>query len=163
VKAVVERLRAHFRHAVGADEPAWRVAAAWAVGVTIALSPLIGLHTAIGLLLALILRLNKPDVLLGTAVINPWTMPVYYPLATVVGAWITGIRISASAMPEPFELLDVNFWRSDRELMRTLLITWGAGAAVLCVVGGLASFFLMRRLVVIHRQRHRRAAAASLS
>jgi uncharacterized protein len=158
VRRVVHRLRTHFQHAVGADEPAWRVAAAWAAGVTIALSPLLGLHTAIGLLVALVLRLNKPDVLLGTAVINPWTMPVYCPAAIVLGAWITGIRIDPSTMPEPFELLDINFWRTDHELMRTLLITWGTGAAVCCVIGGLISFFLLRRLVVLHRRRLRRAA-----
>jgi uncharacterized protein (DUF2062 family) len=163
VRAVVHRLRAHFKHAVGADEPAWRVAVAWAVGVTIALSPLVGLHTAIGLLAALILRLNKPDVLLGTIVINPWTMPVYCPAATVLGAWITGIRIPRSSMPEPFELLDVNFWRSDHELMRALLITWGTGAAVCCVIGGLVSFFLLRRLVEVHRRRLRQAAVEAES
>ena len=80
MRAIFERLRARFDNVVGVHEQPERLAAAWAVGLTIGFSPLMGLHTVLALLLALVFRLNKVDVFLGTLVVNPWTLPVYLSL-----------------------------------------------------------------------------------
>ena len=68
---LVHRIRERLAAALGANQPASRVAAAWAVGVGIGLSPALGLHTALALAVALAFRLNKVDVLLGTLIVNP--------------------------------------------------------------------------------------------
>src|ERR1035441_11014959 len=77
-----ERFKHWFLHMVGSDSPPEVVAASFAIGVAISFTPLFGLHWIIALLLAFILRLNKVDVLLGTLVVNPLTIPAVAPAAT---------------------------------------------------------------------------------
>src|SRR5271167_2106233 len=70
-----ERFKHRFAQMLGSDSPPEVVAASFAIGVAISFTPLLGLHWIIALLLAVILRLNKVDVLLGTLVVNPLTLP----------------------------------------------------------------------------------------
>ncbi|MGZ5430544.1 MAG: DUF2062 domain-containing protein, partial [Thermoanaerobaculia bacterium] len=70
---------------LGSDSPPEVVAASFAIGVAISFTPLFGLHWIIALLLAVILRLNKVDVLLGTLVVNPLTFPAVAAVAIPIG------------------------------------------------------------------------------
>jgi len=53
-----------------------QLAFAAAVGVFVGASPLWGLHTVLALGLAILFRLNKTAVLLGTLISNPWFAPL---------------------------------------------------------------------------------------
>ena len=72
-----------------ADSPQ-RTAAAFALGVFLGLSPFFGLHTLLALGLAFLLRLNRPAVVLGTLVLNPWTIVPLYGAGTGLGLWLLG-------------------------------------------------------------------------
>jgi len=153
VRAIFERLRSRFDRVVGVHEQPERLAAAWALGLTIGFSPLIGLHTVLALLLALIFRLNKMDVFLGTLVVNPWTLPVYFPVAVYVGKRITGVRVPRFVLPRPEEVLHAAVWREHVPWLRSVLLAWGAGAMVLALIAGGVTFVVLRQMIRFHRRR----------
>ena len=147
----------HFRErlaaVLGANDPPDRVAAAWALGVGIALSPFVFLHTILALALAFVLRLNKPDVVLGTLVMNPWTQPVYFLAAIRLGSSVTGVGVAWDAVPAPGELFDRPFWDSGNEFVRSILVNWGVGSALVSVVVGPVTFVALRALILALRRR----------
>ena len=161
MKAIFERLRTRFDQVVGVHERPERLAAAWALGLTIGFSPLMGLHTVLALLLALILRLNKVDVFLGTLVINPWTLPVYFPVAVFLGKRITGVRVPRFVLPRPEEVLHAAVWRQHAPWLRSVLLAWGAGATVLALIAGAITFVVLLQMIRLHRRRRRRGTPAS--
>jgi uncharacterized protein (DUF2062 family) len=67
-----------------------RVALAFAIGVFFGFSPFLGLQTLLGIALAFYLRLSRVAVLLGTWVNLPFVVPVYYAVATEMGARMLG-------------------------------------------------------------------------
>ena len=161
MKNLAGKFRKRLQDAVGTHEPPDRLAAAWGVGIAIGLSPLLGLHTVLALLLAFSFRLNKIDVLLGTLIMNPWTFPIYFPAASLLGRWITGIRVPRVVLPHVTQLLRPEVWREQAEWLRPLLTVWGVGAAVVALTGGLATFYVVRGLIVFHRRRRRRGGTPS--
>ena len=154
IRAVFEHAHARLRHAFGADEPPARVAAAWAVGVGISLSPLLGLHTVIALALAFLFRLNKVDVLLGTLIINPWTLTIYFPAAVTLGTFVTGAKLQAMKLISVREVLMPSAWQGQAHALKPVLTAWVVGATPCALVGGLATFLLLRRAIERHRRRH---------
>ena len=66
------------------DTPA-RTAAGAGLGVAIGLLPVVPFQTAIALLLAFLLRLNRPAVLAGTLIWQPFTAPAILAVAFAVG------------------------------------------------------------------------------
>jgi hypothetical protein len=154
VKAVYRRLETRLRNTFGAKEPPSRVAAALALGIAISFSPFQGLHTLIALLLAFLLRLNKPDVLLGTLVINPWTLTLYFPSACWLGSRLTGIPMPRFALPSPGELLQRLTSPSLEGWVWDVLLIWGVGSTLCTLAVGPATFWFLRRFITRHRARH---------
>ena len=159
MRVVLEQVRSRFRAVVGVHEKPERIAAAWALGLGIGLSPTLGLHTLLALLLAFAFRLNKVDVLLGTLVVNPWTITFYFPAAVLVGRWITGVHVPPFTIPHPEEVLHAAMWRDRAPWLRSLLLTWGVGALVVALVAGGVTYFALSRLIAHHRRRHARRSA----
>lgn len=157
MRAFARAARDRLRRLVGADESAGRLAAAWAVGVAISLSPLLGLHTGLALILAFVLRLNKIDVLLGTLLINPWTLPPYFAAAVTFGAWVSGTGVPEVALPDPDLLLSVSAWREHAAWLKPLLLAWFTGAGVASPVGGVITYLAVRRAIEGRRRRATRS------
>ncbi len=153
MRGLAERFRTRLQAAVGTHEPPSRLAAAWGIGIAVGLSPFLGLHTVLALLLAFSFKLNKLDVLLGTLIMNPWTFPLYFPAATLLGRWITGVRVPRVVLPRVAQLLRPDVWREQAEWLRPLLLVWGVGATIVAAAGGIATFYFVRTLIVAHRRR----------
>jgi uncharacterized protein (DUF2062 family) len=83
-------VRKAVRHILALDDSPERIALAFAIGIFLAFSPLLGLHTFLGLTIAFLLRLNRPAVLMGVFVNNPWTLVPIYTLGSYVGGWLVG-------------------------------------------------------------------------
>jgi uncharacterized protein len=160
VKVLSDHVRRRLREAVGVGEEPGRVAAAWAVGVGIGLSPLFGLHTAIALGIAFLFRLNKLDVLIGTLIINPWTMTLYFPSAVMLGRFVTGIRVPRIVLPHLEDLFVLAAWREQTSWMKPLLVAWAVGALLVAFVVGFTTYWVVRGMVVTHRRRHAARAGA---
>jgi uncharacterized protein (DUF2062 family) len=156
VTGLLARVRTRLIKAVGVHDTAERLAAAWALGIGIGLSPLMGLHTVLALVLAVVFRLNKLDVLLGTLIINPWTFTVYFPAAVLLGRQITGVQIPRFILPHPEALLHVAVWRDNAPWVQSVLLAWGTGAVIVAVLSATATYFLLLRLIRVHRARHLR-------
>lgn len=142
---LMQQLRLRLRQALGAAEQPGRLAAAWSLGVAIGFSPLVGLHTAIALVLAFLLRLNRIDVVLGTLVINPWTMVVYVPSAVVVGSWITGSQLTFGDASGA--LLTQPLWRLSSGYARNVVVSWLAGATLCSLAAGGVTYLAVSHLV----------------
>ena len=153
--------RDRLRRALGADETPERVAAAWALGVGIGLSPLLGLHTVLALLAAVVLRLNKVDVLLGTMVSTPWALAVYFPACVVAGGWLLGTEVPPVTLPELAQLASPAFWRLQGAWLGPLLLAWWLGSGLAALAGGAATYLAVRAVVRRHRSRHAGAAGGS--
>lgn len=148
-----ETLRQNLAQALGRDQPPHTLAASWACGVAISLSPFLGLHTVLALLVAFFFRLNKVDVLLGTLLINPWTLAPYSLVAVSVGRRITGRHVPfASRIPHIADLLDGSFWRAQEPTLVPLLLNWTVGATVCALAGGVAVYLTVRALILRRRR-----------
>lgn len=140
--------------ALGSQEDPHQLAAAWACGVAISLSPFLGLHTALALACAFLFRLNKVDVLLGTLLINPWTLPPYWFLASRLGSFLTGWEPTKSfALPHPGQLWQRSFWQQEGAWLWANLGNWLVGAGLLALLGGLATYWALRHLLARRRVR----------
>jgi uncharacterized protein (DUF2062 family) len=160
VRQLLARAKARFVEVMGVHDRPEQVAAAWALGIGIGLSPLFGFHTAIALVLAIVFRLNKLDVILGTLIINPWTLPFYFPAAVLAGKRVTGVNIPQFVRFQPESVLDLAVWRENTPWLRSMLIAWGVGAAIIALLAGLATYLLLRRLIRVHREHHLRRISA---
>ncbi len=156
MRRVWARAKARFVEVVGIHESSERLAAAWALGIAVSFSPFLGLHTVVALALAFLFRLNKVDVLLGTLVINPWTLTVYFPVAVWVGKRLTGVHIPRFVRHNPSEILRAAMWHDNAPWLRSVLLAWGTGALLLAVLVGLGMYVLLGRLIRVHRERHLR-------
>ncbi len=105
---------------LGSDSPPEVVAASFAIGVAISFTPLFGLHWIIALLLALILRLNKVDVLLGTLVVNPLTLPAVAAVAIPIGRFLLRARREAIAHLPWHEVFRRSFWTTAGPTMKAI-------------------------------------------
>jgi len=153
VRRALADARDRLRLALGAGAPPERIAAAWALGVGIGLSPLIGLHTALALLLAVLLRLNKIDVLLGTMISNPWVLAFYFPACVFLGESLLGISVPRVVIPELHQLLSAAAWREQEEWLRPLLLAWSAGSGLVAVAGSTLTFVAVRGGITRRRRR----------
>ncbi|OFV82293.1 MAG: hypothetical protein A2Y78_04615 [Acidobacteria bacterium RBG_13_68_16] len=159
MRQLLARATSRFVEVMGVHDRPERLAAAWALGIGIGLSPLMGLHTALALALAIVFRLNKLDVLLGTLIINPWTLPLYFPVALLVGKRVTGVNIPHFVRFQPEAVLNLAVWRENAPWLKSMLLAWGFGAAILALLAGFATYLLLRRVIRVHREHHLRRLA----
>lgn len=156
-----QRVKDRLVHALGHQSP-HVLAASWACGVAISLSPLLGLHTLLALAFAFAFRLNKVDVLLGTLLINPWTLPPYSLVAVSLGRLVTGKPMPfATHLPHIADLLDGSFWQAQKAVLAPLLLNWTVGASLCSLVGGTGVYLAVRWLAARQKRTSRRASLAT--
>jgi hypothetical protein len=134
---ISERLKKAFRE----DPRPHRVALSFAIGAAISFSPFLGFHLLIAVVVAFLFRLNKVEMILGTFVNNPWTIPFVYGGAYFLGAWMLGADLP------PFTL--------DLIAKPEFLLPMFLGCVVFMAVGGVLAY-LAARLAI---QRLRRGSA----
>ena len=145
---------------MGRAEAPERVAAAVALGVGVGLSPFIGFHFILAILLALLLRLNKLDTVLGSFAGNPWTLPPIYAMGYRVGRAVLGYP-PAFVPPLQWErILHHDFWLAFRgPAFRPRLASFLVGTTILAVAVGAFTYLLGRGFLKLYHRRHPRVAA----
>lgn len=136
---------------LGSDSPPEVVAASYALGVAISFTPLFGLHWVIALLLAFILKLNKVDVLLGTLVVNPLTLPAVGAVAIPIGRYFLRARREAIAHLPWHEMFRRSFWTAAGPAMKAVGVQMAAGMFVLSILAGALTYIVLLRLIRRHR------------
>jgi uncharacterized protein (DUF2062 family) len=144
---------------LGSDSPPEVVAASFAIGVAISFTPLLGLHWIIALLLAIILRLNKVDVLLGTLVVNPLTFPAVAAVAIPIGRLLLKARREAIAHLPWHEMFRRSFWTTAGPTMKAIGLQMAVGLFFLAVIFGSLTYVILVNLI----RRHRAKLAAAIA
>jgi len=143
---------------LGSDSPPETVAASFAIGVAISFTPLFGLHWIIALLLALILKLNKVDVLLGTLVVNPLTVPAVAAAAIPIGRLLMRARHEAIVHLPWREMFRRSFWTAAGPTMKAVGFQMAVGMLFLSVLAGALTYVVLVNFI----RRHRANLAAAL-
>lgn len=154
-KILSGRWRRFVLHLMGKEDPPERIAAAFALGVAISFfTPLTGFHTLIALGLAFLLGLSKVDVIMGTLVVNPWTVVPVITFEEWVGKRI--LHYSPSLAPKlPWrEILHRQFWHTLRGSGWSYLAALTVGSVVVAAAAATATYFLVRALILHHRRVH---------
>ncbi len=130
-KGSTTSLREAARVVLGVGDTPGRTAAGAGLGVAIGLLPLVPFQTALALLLAFLLRLNRPAVLAGTLIWQPFTAPAILAASFAVGR---------SLLP-------------DSPTAGGNLAAYALGAAILSATGGIGTAL---SLYAVLRRRARR-------
>jgi len=138
------------------DDTPHRIALAFGIGVWLAFFPILGIHTILGLLIAFLFRLNRPAILMGVYVSNPWTLAPLYMAGTVVGCEILGVS-RAELTSIDWSLHGRAFYRALFENLRPFVWPFVVGNTVLGVAGGLIGYIVLREIL----ERRRAAGAAA--
>jgi uncharacterized protein (DUF2062 family) len=136
---------------LGSDSPPEVVAASFAIGAAISFTPLFGLHWVIALLLAFALKLNKVDVLLGTLVVNPLTLPAVGAVAIPIGRFVLHARREAIAHLPWHEMFRRSFWTAAGPTMRAIGVQMAVGMFALSIVAGALTYLVLLQLIRRHR------------
>jgi uncharacterized protein (DUF2062 family) len=136
---------------LGSDSPPETVAASFAIGVAISFTPLLGLHWIIALLLAVILKLNKVDVLLGTLVVNPLTLPPVAAVAIPIGRLLLRARHEAIVHLPWREVFRRSFWTAAGPTMKAVGFQMAVGMLFLAVIAGALTYVVLVNLIRRHR------------
>ena len=147
------RFRFQFLEMLGRHEEPERVAASFAIGVAIAFTPLIGLHFVMALVIAVLLRLNKLDVFLGTLVVNPLTLGPVSAAALPIGGLVVRARQEAVTHMPWGDLLRPSLWAQAGPAMKTIGIQWGIGMFTLSAVFGALTYLVLVRVIRSRRAR----------
>lgn len=149
------RWRQFILHLMGKEDPPEKVAAAFALGVALSFfTPLTGFHTLIALGLAFLLRLSKVNVVMGTLVVNPWTVVPVITFEEFLGKKI--LRYSPSLAPRlPWrELLHRQFWHMLRGSGWNYLAALTVGAVLVSGVAATTTYFLVHAVILRYEKTH---------
>lgn len=141
---------------LGRDDAPELVAASFAVGVFVAFTPLLGLHLVMALGLAVLLKLKKVDVLLGTLLVNPLTLAPVGAVALWIGRLVLPARGGSHGSLPWRDLLSPSFWTQAGPRLRLAGLQWAIGMFVLSLVLGALTYVV---LVNVLRARQARRAA----
>jgi hypothetical protein len=150
-----ERFKSQFLEMLGRHDEPEKVAASFAIGVAIAFTPLLGFHWIIAFFVAILLKLNKLDVFLGTLVVNPLTLGPVSAVALPLGRVIVRARQEAVTRMPWGDILRPASWAQAAPAMKTIGIHWAIGMFALSILFGALTYLTLVRVL-----RSRRARAA---
>lgn len=142
-------------HLMGKEDPPERIAAAFALGVAISFfTPLTGFHTLIALGLAFLLGLSKVDVIMGTFVVNPWTVVPVITFEQFIGKKL--LHYSPSLAPRlPWrQILHRQFWHTLRGSGWTYLAALTVGSVVCSAAAATITFYFVRTIILRYQKMH---------
>ena len=142
-------------HLMGKEDPPERIAAAFALGVAISFfTPLTGFHTLIALGLAFLLGLSKVDVVMGTLVVNPWTVVPVISFEELVGKKL--LRYSPSLAPRlPWrQILHRQFWHTLRGSGWNYLAALTVGSVICSAAAATVTYFFVRAIIIRYQRIH---------
>jgi len=124
-----------------------RTALAFGIGIWIAFCPLWGIHTAMALLTAFLFRLNRPALLFGAWINNPWTVAPLYTTGTAIGCALLHCRCAVLRVD-----WSQHGFRGLLSGLRPLLWPFVLGNTLLGVLAGAVAYLLLR--AYLERNRH---------
>jgi uncharacterized protein (DUF2062 family) len=142
-------LRLQYLRFLRSDASPHKAAIGLAVGVFIGIFPTFGLGALLALGLAFLFRFSKVSAVVGSAIMNPVTSPLFWGLSFTLGSWLTGVEVGGVA-----RMLDEGrIWSAAGDVIWTYL----AGNTVLAVGLALVFYLLGYQAVraYLNRRTHR--------
>jgi len=124
-------IREQFRSLLLSHSSPRRLAFGLALGVFLGASPLWGLHTLLAIFLSYLLSLNKPAVMFGTLVSNPFLAPFLIFISLETGSGLLYGRTAELSVQEIKDLLEHPNWQA---VMNEYLLPYCVGSVVLGLV-----------------------------
>src|SRR3989304_6921092 len=137
-------LKLHYYKVVRIDDPPDRIARGVAIGVFMGIFPTFGLGIIVAIVFAYILKANRASAVLGSFIMNPFTIPIFWTLSSAVGAVI--------------------FWE-DRELVMASIknhqflngIGWAyvvflVGNIIVSSTSAALAYFITKKWAITHRK-----------
>ena len=152
----LHRIRNLVKKLLHIEDTPERTALAYSIGVFLGFSPFLGFHTLGGLAIAFLFGLNRVAILLGVWTNTPWWIIPFYMVATWVGMWVTGFWIDWATLKEIFQLgvnkgfMGSDFWSSIAS-QSGLLLSFGIGSLILCIILSLISYPLCLKWIRFYR------------
>lgn len=149
------RWRQFILHLMGKEDPPEKVAAAFALGVALSFfTPLTGFHTLIALGLAFLLGLSKVDVVMGTLVVNPWTVVPVITFEEFLGKKI--LHYSPALAPRlPWkEVFHRQFWHTLRGSGWSYLAALTVGAVLVSAAAATLTYYLVHSVILRYEKSH---------
>ncbi len=110
-----------------------------ALGVFIGASPFWGFHTVLAVGLAILFGLNKPAVVFGTFVSNPWFAPFVIFLSLEAGSWLLYGRTADLSIEQIRAMLHEPNWQ---KILYEFLLPYCAGSFAVGLVFAVAAFWI---------------------
>jgi uncharacterized protein (DUF2062 family) len=156
----LHRIRDLVKKLLHIGDTAERTALAYSIGVFLGFSPLLGLHILLALAIAFLWKLNRVAILIGIGMNTPWWIVPYYMIATWVGMWVTGFWVDWATLKKIFQIgVDKGFLRSDFwssiASQSGLLLSFGIGSLILCIILSLISYPLCLKWIRFYRSNRR--------
>ncbi len=82
------------------DGTPYAIASGFACGAAVSFTPFIGFHFLLAAIVAWIMRGNIFTSVMGTAIGNPWTFPIIWPITYNLGVWLLGWDGSENVIDE---------------------------------------------------------------
>jgi uncharacterized protein (DUF2062 family) len=120
------------------------VARAWLFGCLIASSPLMGVHIVLSTFVAVAVRANLPMTFCLQWITNPFTAPVYYPAAFILGCRILGFKPESMGGWKHIlhKIVEFRFHELalDASMVLKIILTLFLGCFVVGLVAGLVGY-----------------------
>ena len=131
-------IREQFRSLLLSHSSPRRLAFGLALGVFVGASPLWGLHTILAVVLSFLLGLNKPAVLFGTLVSNPFFAPLLILVSLETGSGLLYGRTAELSVQEIKALIEDPSWQA---LMNEYLLPYCVGSVIVGLVLAFLTFW----------------------
>lgn len=145
---IKRRARLAYLKILRLDDPPERIARGAAIGVLMGVLPTFGLGGLLSLSLAWALRGNKAAALIGSAIVNPLTAPLFWTASILTGSKI--LNRDSDAILAALKNENLIAAAGDAALV------YIAGNAVLSAVFTAASYFLVKAAITGYRARKER-------
>ena len=111
---------------------------------------------------AVILKLNKVDVLLGTLVVNPLTLPAVAAVAIPIGRFLLRARREAIAHLPWHDMFRRSFWTTAAPAMKAIGLQMAVGMFFLAAILGALTYVTLVYLIRHHRAKLAARARSAL-
>lgn len=152
-KTLFLQLKKYCHNILHSEMTPHNIAFAVALGFFIACVVPLGVHTIVVLILAFVLRIDRLLAFAATWIINPYTIPVIYPVFCFIGSRFTCASKSFYDINKIFVTLLKDFSLANLMKMgKGLMIAFFVGGFICGMILGIIGYLITYKLVIVYRQ-----------
>lgn len=152
-KRFKRKLKIYYSKLIRSKGSVHSVAMGIAIGVFMSVAIPLG-QVLIAIPLAFLFKAHRGMAVLFTFITNPYTTPILYPAACLIGAKVLGIRLSFAQIQSSISEIFSSFrFHALSEIGWDLLISFMVGGPILGIVMAVPGYFISARIITAYRKR----------